>query len=166
MNLLLPLVCALLASPPEQDTTSAQLLDEVRRLRVAIETMVSTGARVQIVFGRLQLQEQRTASAARRLDDMRERLANMVREAGAMTDQVQNIEERLRDGRGTPEERTNLENELMHTKRAMMQFETERARLQTEESLAANALATEQGRWTELNQQLEELERTLAKRQD
>jgi hypothetical protein len=67
MNLvLLPLVCALLATPPAQESTSAQLLQEVRRLREAIETMVSTGARVQIVFGRLQLQEQRTAGAAAR----------------------------------------------------------------------------------------------------
>lgn len=166
MNLLLPLVCALLASPPQQDSTSAQLLDEVRRLRVAIETMVSTGARVQIVFGRLQLQEQRTATAARRLDEVRERLSNMVKEAGLMTDQVQNIEERLREARWTPEQRTNFENELLHSKRAMVQFEAERARLQNEESLAANQLAAEQGRWAELNQQLEELERTLARRQD
>ena len=165
MNLLLPLVCAMLASPPEQDSTSAQLLDEVRRLRFAIETMVSTSARVQIVFGRLQLQEQRTSSAARRLDELRERLSNMTQESSAMAGRVQDIEERLRDMR-VPEERANFENEMLHLKRAATQMEVERVRLQNEESQAAGALAAEQGRWTELNQQLEELERTLAKRQD
>ena len=166
MNLMLPLVCALLAAPPEQDSTSAQLLDEVRRLRVAIETMVSTGARVQIVFGRLQLQEQRTATAARRLDQLREQLARAGNEVTAMGARSADLEERLRDFRGTPEERANFETEILHMKRAATQLESERVRLQNEEAVAASALATEQGRWTELNQQLEELERTLARRQD
>ena len=166
MNLLLPLVCALIASPPAQDSTSTQLLQEVRRLREAIETMVSTGARVQIVFGRLQLQEQRAATAARRWDDLREQVARVTREVTELTARTQELEERLRDSRDTPEVRANIETELPHLKRTAAQMEAERARLQLEESQAASVLATEQGRWTELNQQLEELERTLAKRQD
>jgi hypothetical protein len=166
MHLMLPLVCALLTSPPAQDSTSTQLLDEVRRLRVAIETMVTTGARVQIVFGRLQLQEQRTATAARRLDELREHLARVTAESGAMAGRVQEMEERLRDSRLTPEERANFDNEMVNMKQVITHSESERVRLQNEESLAAAALATEQGRWSELNQQLEELERTLARRQD
>lgn len=166
MNLLLPLALALLTSPPAQDSTSTQLLDEVRRLRVAIETMVSTSARVQIVFGRLQLQEQRTATAARRLDDLREQLARVTAESARMNGGIADLEESFRSGRGTPEERENWENEIKGLKRVAAQQETERQRLQTEEGMAANALAAEQGRWVELNQQLEELERTLARRQD
>jgi predicted nucleic acid-binding Zn-ribbon protein len=166
MNLLLPLACVLLASQPAQDSTSTQLLQEVRRLREAIETMVSTGARVQIVFGRLQLQEQRTATAARRLDELREQVSRATNETTAMSARLAEIEERLRDFRGTPEERSNFEGEIQHMKRASAQMESDRQRLQVEEAQAASLLATEQGRWTELNQQLEELERTLAKRQD
>jgi chromosome segregation ATPase len=142
------------------------LLEEVRRLRVAIETMVSTGARVQIVFGRLQLQEQRTASAARRLDELRDRLSNTTAESGKMAGMVQEIEERLRDSSIAAETRKQLDGELGAVRRVVAQMEVERQRLQTEEGNAAIALATEQGRWADLNQQLEELERTLARRQD
>ena len=166
MNLLIPLALALLTSPPAQDSTSTQLLEEVRRLRVAIETMVSTGARVQIVFGRLQLQEQRTASAARRLDELRDRLSNTTAESGKMAGMVQEIEERLRDSSIAAETRKQLDGELGAVRRVVAQMEVERQRLQTEEGNAAIALATEQGRWADLNQQLEELERTLARRQD
>lgn len=159
----LPLVIALLGST-EQDSSN-QLLQEVRRLREAIEMMVSTGARVQIVFGRLQLQEQRTATAARRLDDLRDQLARATAETTALAARLSENEERLRTSSG-PEARDNFETEVTLLKRALTQQETERARLQTEEGMAATALASEQGRWTELNQQLEELERTLARRQD
>ena len=165
MNLLLPVVCALLMSPPTQDSTSAQLLQEVRRLREAIETMVATGARVQIVFGRLQLQEQRAATAARRLDELREQLSRVAKESSMMAAAMQDMEEKL-SGTRSQEERGNFENEILQMKRMLVQAETERARLQNEESLAAGAQASEQGRWTELNQQLDELERALAKRQD
>src|SRR5688500_10486073 len=87
---------------------NAQLLQEVRRLREAIETMVSTGARVQIVFGRLQLQEQRTAAAVRRLDQLRETLARVTQQVADFARQGQDLDERLRDARGTPEERADL----------------------------------------------------------
>jgi hypothetical protein len=166
MNLLLALGCALLASPPAQDSTSTQLLQEVRLLREAIETMVSTGARVQIVFGRLQLQEQRTATAARRLDELRETLARTAREAAEPAARLQEIEEHLRDSALPADQRKALEYEVTQMKRMMAQVEVERQRLQTEETNATNALAVEQGRWLELNQQLEELERALSKRQD
>ena len=151
------------SAAPAANDASAQLLQEVRRLREAIELMVSTNARVQIVFGRLQLQEQRTASAARRLDDLRETLARATREAAKFAANMQDIEERTRDTRISADDRANLEQELQQMKRAGNQGEIERQRLQTEESLAAGALANEQTRWTELNQQLEELERALAK---
>ena len=48
-----------------------ELLAEVRLLRQSIEALAGTNARVQIVFGRLQLQEQRTATATARLDQAR-----------------------------------------------------------------------------------------------
>lgn len=143
--------------------TNAQLLQEVRQLREAIEMMVSTGARVQIVFGRLQLQEQRTATAARRLDDLRDTRARVTREAAEGAARFQELEEHVHEARGGPEERS-IEAMLQQMKRVSAMQETERQRILTEESVAAGVLATEQARWAELNQQLEDLERVLAKR--
>lgn len=45
-----------------------QLLTEVRGLRAAMEHMASSGPRVQLALGRLQLQEQRIDSTLRRLE--------------------------------------------------------------------------------------------------
>ena len=160
----LGLVCVLASPAHAQQDPTVQLLQEVRLLRQAIESLVATGSRVQIVFGRLQLQEQRTATTARRLDDLREALARVSREASEISARLQDVEERLRDSRGNPEERAGLENELQQLKRVVTFTESERQRLQNEESLAAGALASEQARWGELNQQLEDLERALTKR--
>ena len=43
----------------QQPDTTAALLVEVRGLRAALEQLASAGPRVQLMFGRLQLQEQR-----------------------------------------------------------------------------------------------------------
>jgi chromosome segregation ATPase len=145
-----------------QDTSA--LLDEVRLLRQAIEALAGTGARVQIVFGRLQLQEQRTTSAVRRLDDARSALATITAKIADIADRVKTIEDDA--GRGTravPEERA-FEIELRELKREWARREEERIRLATQESDAAGQLAQEQGRWTDLNRQLEELERALTPR--
>lgn len=163
MNLaVLPLVFALLGST-EQDSSN-QLLQEVRRLREAIETMVSTGARVQIVFGRLQLQEQRTATAARRYDDLRSSTGRLAIEMTGNASDLRRLEEALADTRTSPDKRQELEDHVKHFKRRLEEMEAERQRLQTEESMAATVLSAEQGRWADLNQQLEDLERVLAKR--
>ena len=49
-------------------------------------------------------------------------------------------------------------------KRLLEQMEIERARLAADEAEAAQMLNQEQGRWSDLNRQLEELERALTKR--
>jgi chromosome segregation ATPase len=163
---LIPLAITMVSAlPPSAQDTSTQLLQEVRRLREAIETMVSTGARVQIVFGRLQLQEQRTSTAARRLEELRQSLARTTREAAELSTRAAELDERLRNFRGKPEAVENIEAEITQLKRVSTQMEAERARLQNEEAAAAAALAAEQSRWIELNQQLDELDRSLGRRQ-
>ncbi len=53
-----------------QDVLPA-LLVEVRGLRAAMEAMASSGPRVQLALGRLQLQEQRVNNLLRRLETAR-----------------------------------------------------------------------------------------------
>jgi hypothetical protein len=81
-----------------------------------------------------------------------------------MSTRAQELEERLRDFHGPTADRANIEGAIQHMKRAAVQADTERQRLQNEEGQAAAALASEQARWADLNQQLEDLERVLAKR--
>jgi hypothetical protein len=58
---------------PSQDVL-AQILTEIRAVRVATEQIAATSPRIQVVLGRLQLQEQRLAAANRRLEDVRDRI--------------------------------------------------------------------------------------------
>jgi chromosome segregation ATPase len=157
---------ALVPGPHAQQPAPLQteLLTEVRLLRQAIEGLAGTNARVQIVFGRLQLQEQRTATASRRLDDLRAAIGVMATRAGEMSDRIKELEDALSDSRSKPEQLDALRQELTMARHDLARIEGERARLMGEEVEAAGHLNQEQGRWVDLNRQLEELERALAPR--
>ena len=152
---------------PAQQAASMQteLLAEVRLLRQAIQAMAGSNARVQIVFGRLTLQEQRTANAARRLDEARLALAKVDQQINDLTDQAGRVEDAVNDTRRKPEEIEQIRVEAAWTKRQLERVGIERQRLAAEEAEAAAALNQEQGRWSDLNRQLEELERVLARQQ-
>lgn len=149
-------------SPPPQDASA--LLTEVRLLRQAIEQLASNGTRVQIAFGRLQLQEQRTATAARRLEDLRRQLTQITYQTTDVADRLKDVDGLASTGNRSPEEESDLREMQKMMAREFRRLEQERTRLVTEETDAASALAVEQGRWSDLNRQLEELERTLAPR--
>ena len=153
------------ARVPAQQTATAstqtELLTEVRLLRQAIQAMAGSNARVQIVFGRLTLQEQRTANAAKRLDDKREALRKVTQEIAMLSSQAETMERM--QGRKPDAQQAEKEGGMLT--QMVKHMENERLRLVTEESDAANELSQEQGRWLDLNRQLEELERALAKQQ-
>jgi len=148
----------------QQTSTQTELLAEVRLLRQAIESLTGVNARVQIVFGRLQLQEQRTSNASQRYDLAREAAARIAREIALQNDQLKELENAINDGRRKPEEIEQLRAESRSTTRGIERMEQERVQLAANETDAANVLNQEQGRWSDLNRQLEELERLLVKR--
>jgi len=152
-------------APPEQTLPDASaLLNEVRLLRQAIENLAGNGARVQIVFGRLQLQEQRTAVAARRFEDARNNLAVHTSRMAGVSAQLKDIEGAISDNSRSAEQQAEVREALAHFTREVKQMEAERVRLALLESEASSALADEQSRWADLNRQLEEIERALAPR--
>jgi septation ring formation regulator EzrA len=156
---------ALVARVPAQQLAPAptELLTEVRLLRQAIESLTGTNARVQIVFGRLTLQEQRVSNAAQRLDDARAALTKITQEIDGMTEHARVTDNVLNDGRRKPDELEQARAEAATIRRALERREIDRARLAGDEAEAASALNQEQGRWSDLNRQLEELERALVK---
>jgi type II secretory pathway component PulM len=153
-------------APPDQSPPqdSSALLNEVRLLRQAIEELAGNGTRVQIAFGRLQLQEQRTATAARRLEDLRANLTRLTYQATEMAERLKDLDAAAGSGRRPPEEEAEMREAVTMMSRELRRIETERVRLAGEESDAASVLANEQGRWSDLNRQLEELERSIVPR--
>ena len=164
--LTLVIVTVFVARVPAQQPQAplqTELLTEVRLLRQAIESLAGTNARVQIVFGRLQLQEQRTESAARRLDQARMATAGMTIRATEVADRYKQLEEAIAENQGKPEQMDDMRRELRALRAEIDQVEAERTRAMTAEAEAAAILNQEQGRWSDLNRQLDELERALIK---
>jgi chromosome segregation ATPase len=142
-----------------QDTLAA-LLVEVRGLRAAMEQMASAGPRVQLAFGRLQMQEQRVNTLVRRADELRTHIADVQGGINTARDRLAAMQRDL-DRNPNPDVRNELENALPVMKRELTQRSAELQRLQMEETDVSSQLATEQSRWTDINQRLEELERSL-----
>jgi predicted nucleic acid-binding Zn-ribbon protein len=145
-----------------QDTLGALLL-EVRGLRSAIEQMASVGPSIQLAMGRLQLQEQRINTLVRRADVVRDALVAAHKRTGELRDRVGNLQRAL-EGSTEFTHRSAIEGELPIVKQDLARATAEVQRLQTEESEAAAQVSSEQARWAEINQRLEELERALARR--
>jgi len=144
--------------------TLSALLVEVRGLRAAMEQMASAGPRVQLAIGRLQLQEQRVNTLVRRADALQETIGTKLRELTGLTDRVSSLETQLERNVQSPDMHRQLELELAQTKKESSRAAAELQRLQAEESDAAAQVTNEQARWVEINQRLEELERSLERR--
>lgn len=138
------------------------LLTEVRGLRVAIEQMASAGPRVQLAMGRLQLQEQRVNTLQRRLDDLRDQIAATERDTSAGQDRLASLEQ-VAQHTGDPAERDAAGAQAGMLKAALARNAGDVQRLKNEEAELAGLVAAEQGRWSEINQRLEELERVMSR---
>jgi chromosome segregation ATPase len=147
----------------ESQSILPSLLVEVRGLRVAMEQMVSTNARVQLALGRLQLQEQRLSMLVMKLDSTRMSLAASQRQLTQQQTQFADMETAAREGVNA-EMRREAEVMLKAIKQEMTSNAAEVQRLTTEEASIAADVAAEQARWNDLNQRLEELERALGRR--
>jgi chromosome segregation ATPase len=152
------------AAPPAETDVLPALLTEVRGLRAAMEKMASAGPRVQLALGRVQLQEQRISTLIRRLDELRTAVGQAQGEYDNGQEALRGIEGALRNPRpdGPPIEELKLQQEEMP--RRIAQALTKLQRATADEAAMAADLATEQARWTDLNQRMEALESTLAPR--
>jgi predicted nucleic acid-binding Zn-ribbon protein len=148
------------ATPPE---VLAALLVEVKGLRAAMEQMAVAGPRVQLALGRLQLQEQRVNTLVRRLDDVKTSVVQAQKELEMLSQRMADLDRGSRET-SDPEERRQAEAALKAMKTEMTRAALDVQRLQNEEAALSQDISGEQGRWTDLNRRLEELERSLGAR--
>ena len=141
--------------------TTAQLLQEVRALRTAIERMTVSGTRAQLLLGRLQMQEQRMTSLGQQLQETRTKLANLQRQRQQHVFQIERFNEIIEKA-STPEQRAEVEMSLPMMKQEVKQLDQQMEALQAEDAGLTQALSADQARWVELNARLEELEALLA----
>lgn len=146
--------------PARGDDVLPALLVEVKGLRAAMEQMAGAGPRVQLFVGRLQLQETRMNGMIRRLDTVRDSLANARREVEHFKGAMKMLESEPHQPGGPPEQEAPAM--LAGMKAELAAGEATVSRLAAEEQQLANDLTLEQARWIDINQRLDELERALA----
>jgi len=136
----------------------------MKGLRVAMEQMASGGPQTQLLVGRLQVQETRLASMIHRLDTVRDDLSEARTEYDMARDSLQ-MQEKLERHDPSPglldPDKDYL---LQETKKQIAAAKARVETLTAEEMQLASDVAGEQQRWIAINQRLDELERTLAKR--
>jgi chromosome segregation ATPase len=150
------------ASAPE-DVLPA-LLVEVRGLRAAMEQMASAGPRVQLALGRVQLQEQRINTLNRRLEESRGHLQEAQRNYDRTQQQIRGVEAAVREPRPEGPPVAELQAVQRESERELALFAAEVQRLTADVSGMEADIATEQGRWIDLNQRMEALEQSLIRR--
>jgi DNA repair exonuclease SbcCD ATPase subunit len=145
--------------PARQDVMGT-LLVEVRALRGAIEQLTSASARVQLAVGRLQIQEQRFNTLSRQLFELRQTLSRTEREQSQQEAQVADLEGILPQT-SDPGERQAIAERMREMKGGLAAGRRNLQNLQLEENELSAAVSAEQGRWSDLNQQLDALDQTL-----
>ena len=146
------------AAPPQRDVLS-ELLVEVRGLRQAMERAATVGARIQLLVARVQLQEQRIAESSRRLAAVRDELSKIDQQAMGVLAQAAQFEKMSESIPREQREEMQRMVETFKTQAAI--FEKRREDLANEESLLLQQVSADQGRWSDVNAQLDDIERTL-----
>jgi hypothetical protein len=160
--LLTPSLAAAQSTAPAAPDILKELLVEVRGLRQAMERAATVGARIQLLVARVQMQEDRIAELSRRAITVREEIGRIDMQIAQFSGMIKQFE---RSGvRANPDEQREIEGMLEIQKQQIAATEKRRQELIAEEALLAQQIAADQGRWSDVNTQLDELERSLTPR--
>jgi hypothetical protein len=148
------------AAASSESDAIAVLTREIRALRQEIAETARASLRLQLLTARIQAQEQRIIYLDRQRSEAATRRAGAEQARNAIAAQIQTFTGNELS-KATPEQRRDMEGMVTMIKQQMATHDAAVTQLQIEESDAAAALAQEQGRWADLNQRLEDLERSL-----
>jgi len=138
------------------------LLAEVRGLRAEVQQAAGASIRTQLLVARLSLQEQRINGVAKQLADAQTQRAAMEGPTAQFDQRFRKLEEALRDPSTRPEDHRQFEQEFESMKLVRADMRQRLQRLVSQESTFSAQLATEQSRWMEFNDRLDQIEREIA----
>ena len=133
------------------------LLAEVRMLRSEINQAAGASVRTQLFVARLQLQEQRVNAVVRQLAEVRGRLTSAQQGQAIMRERLTATEEG--QSRLPPEDRS--DDQIRALKLQLEQQQSQEQELRAQEAALSSTVAAEQSRWTDFNNRLDGLERSL-----
>lgn len=158
------LACGLLAAQTTRGpATLDDLLSEIRGLRADIARSSNATVRTQMLVARMQVQEQRINTVLRQITEVQNQIATTRQIVVSIEG---SIKQAIGDpAQAPPQERQKIQAELAHFKE---QFGPQLAELQQRlqglalrESELMGQFSTEQIRWTDFNDRLDALERSL-----
>lgn len=145
--------------PPADTDALAVLTREIRALREEIARTARASLSLQLLTARIQAQEQRIIYLDRQRSEAVTRRQGAEAARNAIAGQIQTFTGD--QSKMSADQRRDMEGMIGMLKQQIATHDASVAELQTAETDAANALAQEQGRWADLNQRLEDLERSL-----
>ena len=149
------------AQAPAANDPLTALLAEVHALRVTMEQQAAVGPRMQLTLARLTIEEQRVSHLSSDLTSVRSQLAGQEAAVQRTSAELADMERQIQM-ETDPTRRRELELGQRNSQLQMRQFAADQQQLQIRENEAAQALAAEQARWTDLNSRLDEHERLLS----
>jgi predicted nucleic acid-binding Zn-ribbon protein len=160
-------IVALGAAVPGQTQTAAPsamdaLLAEVRGLRAEVHQAAGASIRTQLLVARLSLQEQRINGVAKQLTDVQTQRVAMEGPTAQFDQRFQKLDELLRSPSTPPDQRHQLEQEFESMKLVRGDMRQRLQRLVNQEAALSSQLGTEQSRWTDFNDRLDQIEREIA----
>jgi predicted nucleic acid-binding Zn-ribbon protein len=147
---------------PEGPDTLSRLLAEVHQLRLVLERQGADTARIQLLISRLTIQETRVSRLARDLDEVREQVARTDEEQRQGAEQLKRMEAALSQIMDVAQ-KEDFEMQVAMMRRQLADARAREQRLRAREGELDAAFAAEQGRWIEISNRLDELERSLEK---
>jgi hypothetical protein len=157
--------CLLLLTAPFLSAQSGEqtlqlLLQELRQFRQEIRGMSLVSQRIQILLYRVQLQEEATRRATQRHDQANAKVREAERVLAEQTGSLRTLEEKLA-ALQNPNERASLEHAMQQLKRSVEVWARDKDVYQVAELTAGSDLKVEQGKLSELQQRLDQLEQQL-----
>ena len=141
-----------------------ELLSEVRALRLTLERTATTSAKVQVLIARSQVNESRIAALERRIEAVRASMASTDAEVSTVSNELNVLEARLQSP--TPEGRERIESAVNTFRIRAQLLSTRRQEQTTRESELMQQINQELGRLVGVNEQLDELERSLTSKRE
>jgi hypothetical protein len=144
------------------DAAVHALIAELRGIRADLADASQRTLRFQLLLARLQLQEQRIANLDRQRADISKSLMDVNTMSTMFLTQYEQAARQCEDADGV--ERKACEEQLPTLKATANSHQDRQQLLRMQEGELLQAIATEQGRWTDFSARLDELERSLTRK--
>ena len=141
--------------------TLQALLAEVRQLRKELQTTTAAAQRAQILLYRLQAQEATVARASQYLNDARLKLAETRSQKKKLGANIKRSEDFVGNSENPSADRKQIEDVIPQLKATLESLESEEQQRETTEIEAQEQLRIERAKLSELQDELDRLQRTL-----